>query len=63
MIKIRVHGVLEEVEATVERMREQFVILSESEPHKDRGRSEYYRVYLDCELKQKGVKDDGIRAF
>lgn len=54
MIKIRVHGVLEEVEATVERMREQFVILSESEPHKDRGRSEYYRVYLDCELKQKG---------
>ena len=42
MIKMRVHGVLEEVEVTVERMREQFVILSESE---------YYCVYLDCELK------------
>ena len=53
MIKIRANGILEEVEATVERMREQFIILSEREPYKDRGKSEYYRVYLDCELKKK----------
>lgn len=50
MIKIRLHGTLEEIEKTTKVIREQFHVLSESEPYADRGKSEYYRCYMDCEI-------------
>lgn len=51
MVKIRLHGTLEEIEETALILREQFDVLSESEPYADRGKSEYFRLYLDCEIK------------
>ena len=56
MIKIRLHGTLEEIEETTEIIGEQFRVINESEPYADRGKSEYYRCYLDCELVEKRKK-------
>ncbi|MDO4672397.1 MAG: hypothetical protein Q4A76_05755, partial [Porphyromonadaceae bacterium] len=50
MIKIRLHGTLEEIEETTRIIREQFDVLSESKPYADRGKREYYRCYMDCEV-------------
>lgn len=50
MIKIRLHGTLEEIKETTKIIREQFDVLSESEPYADRGKSKYYRCYMDCEV-------------
>ena len=50
MIKIRLHGTLEEIEETTKIIRDQFDVLSESEPYADRGKSKYYRCYMDCEV-------------
>lgn len=50
MVKIRLHGTLEEIECATEVIQEQFHILSLSAPYKDRGNSQYYRVYADCEI-------------
>lgn len=52
MVKIRVHGTPEEVESTLEVLRNQFEILSESEPYVDRGKNRYVRVYLDVALEE-----------
>ena len=49
MVKIRVHGIPEEVESVLQRLRSQMTVLSESEPYADRGKSQYVRVYLDVE--------------
>ena len=49
MVKIRLHGTLEEVEYAMSFIRSQFNVLSESAPYKDRGNSQYYRTYMDCE--------------
>ena len=53
MIKIRLHGTLDELKKAVVELEETFIVLAESEPYKDRGISEYYRIYVDCELKGK----------
>lgn len=50
MIKIRLYGTLEEIEETTRIIREQFDVLSESKPYADRGESECYRCYMDCEV-------------
>lgn len=52
MTKIRVGGTLEEIEKALEIIRDQFEILNESKPYSDRGKSKYYRVYLECEQKE-----------
>lgn len=57
MVKIRLHGTLDELEQATEIVREQFKVLSESEPYKDRGKTEYYRVYMDCEVKLHGKEE------
>jgi hypothetical protein len=55
MIKLRLHGVEEELLQYVEEMRKKksVKILSESDVYKDRGKSEYVRIYLDVEMKVK----------
>ena len=50
MVKIRLHGTLEEISKSKKNIESVFRVLSESIPYKDRGKSEYYRVYLDCEI-------------
>lgn len=57
MIKIRLHGTLEEIKAASSIIHTQFDILSISEPYKDRGKNKYYRVYVDCEVKNSGEID------
>ena len=52
MVKIRLHGTREEIIKAVEVLKKDFNVLSESEPYKDRGKTEYYRCYLDCEAKE-----------
>lgn len=51
MIKLRVRGTEEEIQKFTDRMREleDFAVLMESEPYKDRGKSEYNRVYMEVE--------------
>ena len=48
MIRIRLHGTLEEIARAKEVISDNFVILSISENYPDRGASVYYRAYLDC---------------
>ena len=52
MIKIRLHGTLEEINEAKKKIEDTFVVLAESKPYKDRGKNEYYRIYLDCEMKK-----------
>lgn len=53
MLKIRLHGLEEEITAYIQKMEkdDSIRILSESSPYADRGKSEYVRVYLDIEQK------------
>lgn len=60
MVKIRLHGTLEEIEIATSFIRSQFDVLSESEPYADRGKSVYYRTYLDCEVKKLNQNNLGI---
>ena len=52
MIKIRLHGLPDEISAAKEVIKQNFRILSESDPYADRGESKYIRVYIDAEKKQ-----------
>lgn len=58
MVKIRVHGTLEEVERTLEVLRAQFKVLSESKSYADRGKGRYIRVYLDAEIRADTVRGE-----
>ena len=51
MIRIRLHGTLEEIARAKEVISDNFVILSISGNYPDRGASVYYRAYLDCVIK------------
>lgn len=53
MIKIRLHGTLNEIKQATDTLDKVFDIQSQSEPYKDRGQSKYYRVYVDCENKER----------
>lgn len=48
MIKIRLEGLPDEVQATLDTMRELYVIHSVSKPYANRN-SNYVRVYLEIE--------------
>jgi hypothetical protein len=54
MIKLRLHGLESELKEYTERLKQDkgVKILSESDVYKDRGKSEYVRVYLDLEMKK-----------
>jgi hypothetical protein len=41
------HGTLQEVRQASEKLHEVFQVVSVSEPYKDRGQSELYRVYVE----------------
>ena len=53
MVKIRLHGMLEEVEQAQEKLKKFFNINSISAPYHDRGNSKYVRIYVDAELKER----------
>ena len=55
MIKLRLHGVKEEISEYLEKIHkdENIKILSESDFYKDRGKSSYSRLYLDIEINNK----------
>ena len=55
MIKIRLEGEPEEINKAIENIEDSFKILNQSEPYANRGRSKYYRVYLDVEIVDKTV--------
>ena len=46
MIKIRLHGLLDELNELVEDMKKKYEVLQVSEPYKDRGDSAFYRIYV-----------------
>ena len=54
MIKIRLHGVEQEIFKYLKKIQndENITILSESDLYADRGKSEYKRLYLDVEMKK-----------
>lgn len=49
-MKIRLHGTLEEVQEAAKQLDRVFQVVSVSEPYKDRGKSELYRVYVEVRL-------------
>lgn len=55
MVKIRLHGLEEEVTETVEELKKSYDLLSVSKPYLDRGESRYVRVYIDA--KRKGERN------
>ena len=60
MIKLRLHGTVPEMDAFIKALEkvEGAKIMSESSPYKDRGKSEYSRIYLDVEYTEKERFDD-----
>ena len=52
MIKLRLHGLEEEILEYLNKIKkdENIKILSESDFYADRGKSEYKRLYLDVEV-------------
>ncbi|MEG6533723.1 hypothetical protein NSQ82_20530 [Caldifermentibacillus hisashii] len=49
-MKIRLHGMLEEVQEAIARIELSFRVVSISKPYKDRGKSVLYRVYVEVDL-------------
>lgn len=58
MVKIRLHGLEEEIRETKKQIEKIFVVNSESELYQDRGKSNYVRMYLDVELKGDNEEND-----
>lgn len=50
-MKIRIEGLLNELEATITELHRSFVINSVSRSYKNRN-SNYHRVYLDVEMRK-----------
>ena len=50
MIKIRLHGTKDEIQKTIAYLDLVANLLSVSGYYKDRGQSQYYRVYVDAEM-------------
>jgi len=50
MIKVRLHGTKEEIEKAISYLELVANLLSVSGYYKDRGNSQYYRVYVDAEI-------------
>lgn len=56
MIKIRLRGTLEEIEGMTKDLSNHYKIINESKRYRDRN-SDYYRVYLDAEMKNSKEKE------
>jgi len=46
MVKIRLHGLLEDIQLMAQDMKNWYKVVQISEPYKDRGQSEFYRIYV-----------------
>lgn len=46
MVKIRLHGLLEDIEPMVENLKNFYNVVDVSKPYKDRGDSKLYRIYV-----------------
>ena len=51
MIKIRLSGTRDELAEALPVLRDAYNVLSESKIYKDREPSQYYRLYVDVEIK------------
>lgn len=51
MIKIRLHGLPEEIEEAKKIIEKAFNVNCASSSYSDRGSSKYKRIYLDCEIR------------
>jgi hypothetical protein len=51
VIKIRLWGTREELAEALPILRDSYNVLSVSQLHRDRGESEYYRLYVEAEIK------------
>ncbi len=51
MIKLRLWGQRHELAEALPVIRDAFIVLQESELYKDRGQSQYWRLYLEVEVK------------
>ncbi len=51
MIKIRLSGTRDELAEALPVLRDAYNVLSESRLYKDRGQSQYYRLYAEVEIK------------
>lgn len=56
MVRIRLSGTLEEIEKAKKSIENALEVLSVSKPYRDRGKTELWRVYLECEVKDEGSK-------
>lgn len=52
MIKVRLHGTPEEVQAAKKVLEKSMNVLQASREYKDKGESQYVRVYVEVELKK-----------
>jgi hypothetical protein len=50
MVKIRLHGLLNDVKLIAENMKLNYNVVDVSEPYKDRGESKFYRIYVTISL-------------
>lgn len=50
-MKVRIEGLINELDLAVEKLRHNFIIRNVSKPYKNRN-SDYYRVYLDVEMRK-----------
>jgi hypothetical protein len=50
MVKIRLHGLLDEIQTIAENMRIHYNVVQVSQPYKDRGESQFYRMYITVNL-------------
>lgn len=54
LIKARIEGALEEIIKVLKILDEnkKIQVLSKSEPYKNRGNNNFYRIYIDADLKE-----------
>ena len=62
MINIRLHGTEEEIRKAEAAIEERFNVLTFSHLYKDRGKSVYYRAYIDAEPKAEYAKTRAVVA-
>ena len=55
MVKIRIEGTSEEIIKAQEIIKKSFDVLQESQLYPNRGKSKYYRAYIEVEIKSDKV--------
>lgn len=60
MIKIRLEGLLEEINKALPNIEKTFRVLNVTDPYQNRNNSKYVRVYIDVELKKGGDGNGNI---